>query len=1119
MSRRNTLKTLLVLVACLSWAALSPVSYAELSSSKDSEKVDATQSLKDLEARLNAIDASGNTSEKNKELIKDFYQRAIDNITAATENRAKAEQYIELMNTAPGKLDELQRDIDESRDVQVSVSDTQSIETLEQQQLEQQAKLLELRNKQADLSTKTLSEQQSISNLLEEALQQQATALADSGSQPVAEPVEVANARKALQLSEIEVANSRVEMLRQRLMSRDTRLQVLAREQQLIARQVKISSTRLTAIEDTLNRLRQTKAEEKAKQAEQREAMIDASDESVKEVASEITTLASDISNVTKRIDALLSQLDDMRQDRSRVDRYFNSMSQQLAIAGADRLASLSVDLLAQRQQFAKSLPEALDVNTLDKELTKAQLKQLSLEDKQYTFVDDSDPLTGALANELLEEQQRLLQDGVKSYRRYTAVLMDVLNEEKALRTKIDEYQNLLNSRLFWIPSASPIYVSFFDGLKTEIKSYFDLNQWTKMFKATDLDEDWSFVGIFLFLIAVCILAFHSVLKKLLNRFGENVGKVNKDKFSKTVFALIVTIILALPGPLFLIALIDWIPGGHIGLPQKLRLGLANAALLWLLLGIFRQICRSGGVAEVHFQWSPRILNLAQNHLPWFTMVLVILSFFMQVASDVHDTYQTISRLLFGAVSITLSYAIHQALKPVPVLSDDGEPIQTSRQRRFFRYFVYVLFVVLPLVMLLLSWVGYHFTALEVQNRLFLSACLLAILLVLCSLALRAVAVLERRMKLERLKAKRKAERELHESRLAADDGSEALPEVVEEPEFDMAQVSKQSRGFIGVLTVIVSIYLLAGLWGDVMPALNMFDKMELWSVSTGDPSIPVKSITVIDVVLSIFLLVMTYLGVRNIPGILEISVLRGVNLGPGGSYAITTVVKYIIVVVGVISSLNLMGLPWSKLQWLVAAMGVGLGFGLQEILANFVSGLLILFERPIRVGDTVTVGTNTGTVTKIRIRATTLTDWDRKEQIIPNKVFITEQLTNWTLSDPITRLVVKVGVAYGSDVVKVHELLTQVVTNNSTVVTDPPPSVFFVGFGDSSLDFEVRVFVPGLIELMPLVHELHMSINETFRENDVEIPFPQRDVWIREVPDARINEPLPPIPSGAQAK
>jgi len=138
----------------------------------------------------------------------------------------------------------------------------------------------------------------------------------------------------------------------------------------------------------------------------------------------------------------------------------------------------------------------------------------------------------------------------------------------------------------------------------------------------------------------------------------------------------------------------------------------------------------------------------------------------------------------------------------------------------------------------------------------------------------------------------------------------------------------------------------------------------------------------------------------KNIPGLLEIVVLQKLPIDTGGRFAVTAIARYLITVVGVVVAFGAIGVGWSKVQWLVAAISVGLGFGLQEIFANFVSGLMLLFERPIRIGDVVTVGGITGTVTRIRIRATTITDWDRKELVIPNKEFITGQVVNWTLSD-----------------------------------------------------------------------------------------------------------------------
>ena len=245
----------------------------------------------------------------------------------------------------------------------------------------------------------------------------------------------------------------------------------------------------------------------------------------------------------------------------------------------------------------------------------------------------------------------------------------------------------------------------------------------------------------------------------------------------------------------------------------------------------------------------------------------------------------------------------------------------------------------------------------------------------------------------------------------------------------------------------------------------------------------------------------------RNLPGLMEISILEPLSVEPGSRYAVTKVSRYLIYTTGVLVTISMIGVSWGDVQWLVAAMGVGLGFGLQEIFANFISGLMILFERPIRIGDTVTVGEISGTVSRIRIRATTITDFDNKELVVPNKSFVTDPLINWTLSDPVTRVVIDLGIAYGSDTEQAHAIMTKVITDHPEVLDDPNPTVFFIGFGESSLDFQIRVFVSERIKRMPLKHDLHMALDKALREAGIEIPFPQRDLHLRSVdPDVTLR-------------
>ena len=191
--------------------------------------------------------------------------------------------------------------------------------------------------------------------------------------------------------------------------------------------------------------------------------------------------------------------------------------------------------------------------------------------------------------------------------------------------------------------------------------------------------------------------------------------------------------------------------------------------------------------------------------------------------------------------------------------------------------------------------------------------------------------------------------------------------------------------------------------------------------------------------------------------------------------------------------------------------MTVGLGFGLQEIFANFVSGLILLFERPIRVGDIITLGDVTGTVTDIRIRATTVTNWDRKELIVPNRELITGRLLNWTLTDTTNRIVINLGLAYDTNVPEAREIILKAVRDHENVLADPGPNVTFEGFGDSCLNFVVRAYVASMDVRLSTVHELHLRIHEELQQRGIEIPFMQVDMNVRQLPEtAFANPPLP---------
>jgi potassium efflux system protein len=310
----------------------------------------------------------------------------------------------------------------------------------------------------------------------------------------------------------------------------------------------------------------------------------------------------------------------------------------------------------------------------------------------------------------------------------------------------------------------------------------------------------------------------------------------------------------------------------------------------------------------------------------------------------------------------------------------------------------------------------------------------------------------------------------------------------VDEQLLDIPKINAQT---IRLLNVFIALSLTLGfwmIWKNILPAFSFLEHIELWQHKVNiDNQESYKAITLINLLLAGLYLFITVVSVRNFPGLMELILFRRIAIEAGGRYAVNQLAKYVLLTIGFISVANELGGSWSQVQWLVAALSVGLGFGLQEIFANLVSGIILLFERPIRVSDTVTIGDITGKVSRIQMRATTLIDGDQKEHVVPNKTFITSQLVNWSLSDEITRLVIPVGIAYGSDVDLAHQVMLDTVMSMPLVLTEPEPSVLIVGFGDNALNFSIRVFVSEVANRMPVTHEVYRRLEMALRAHKID--------------------------------
>lgn len=320
-----------------------------------------------------------------------------------------------------------------------------------------------------------------------------------------------------------------------------------------------------------------------------------------------------------------------------------------------------------------------------------------------------------------------------------------------------------------------------------------------------------------------------------------------------------------------------------------------------------------------------------------------------------------------------------------------------------------------------------------------------------------------------------------------------------------------------------VFIALVAGYSGlYLLEIWNIYDSVtEAWSAlleygfSIEDVRITVQKILAVGLVL--YASVFTSWGIRSL---LEAEVFPRRRFDRGIRDAIKKLLHYALIFVGFLFAMSLAGVELKNFAVLAGAFGIGIGFGLQNIVNNFVSGIILLFERPIKVGDIVIIDNAWGTVLRIGLRSTVVTTLDESEIIVPNSLLVSEMVTNWSLTSPLCRISVPVGVAYGSDVPLVLRILVEAGEESTSVLSDPAPSPLFKGFGDSSLDFELRVWISDVRDRLRVRSEICQFIDRRFREEGVEIPFPQRDLHLRSVPrEFGFTHPKPQSGDGNEEK
>lgn len=758
---------------------------------------------------------------------------------------------------------------------------------------------------------------------------------------------------------------------------------------------------------------------------------------------------------------------------------------------------------LEEQRRLQVHVNKEVELQALLQELSQTRLRIISLRDQARAVAADSEAdASDLVALETLQAETReiLLQveQGLADQLRQTEVQL------RAVVALVDELEQVLRETLIWWPSHRPLNQDWLMSIPVAVQALLNPTAWTDVgaaFQRITIESPLSFLAI-LSLVGM-VIALSRSSRGRLARLAERTQHRFTDNIGHTVQAIGWSLLVALPVPLLLIALayrlnltVDSTAGVEI-----IATMLASAGLWWLVGHLVLTFIGRNGVGTVHFKWNPELLNRLRRNLAWylplqFCLILLLALSFAHPDDLVLDVVGRLTLVVTGLIAALLSWRLLAGFDRA------AERPLLPRGRKI----ILVVLLAFAGASMVLALSGYLLTVSELLMRGISTLAVIGLVWLGHRLAVRSVALSESRLRAARLREER--------AKLAAMEtntpAGEAPPDIPD-PHLSIEDINTQTRTLLRVAVAGVMVLALFWVWADILPALTWLDDRQLWTreISLPDGVVAQEIVSYQDVLLALFLAFLFIRAARNLPGLIEIILTRATQMDAAGRYSVSTLSRYLVFIVTIVSVFSLLGLRWGELQWLVAALTLGLGFGLQEVVANFVSGLIMLFERPVRVGDTITIGEYSGTVAKIRTRATTLIDWDNREVVVPNKNFITERLINWTLTDTVTRIIIPVGVSYDADPDLVTETLQKIAEEHSLVLQEPPPLVLFLQFGDSTLNFELRVFVSQLRERLEATSSLHHAIIREFRRCGIEIAYPQMDLHVRHMPDLN-QEDLP---------
>lgn len=911
----------------------------------------------------------------------------------------------------------------------------------------------------------------------------------------------VREAMEAEREAKLRAAQQKLDLLQRQLMLYEAQTEVLPIQKEALEKHVARAEARLRAWASILRKRRQSEIEADLKtfRAELADKGRDPNDSLIVQLADRWIRTVGETDRVAQ----------ELAEETAEAAHWTEELQQETEAIEESRgrsgglPSSLGLTLQLLKTKLPPTSHFRARINAVNESLEESRQLQTQLELTLEGLVDrrranifaDALPELQAVSGEITESEAKLISKFIADLTSHQSRLLELQTQLELQREAVAELGALIDANVVWIKNQPAFRWSDFVASWTALRMLVKPSNLLLLSRGL-LDGLLRRPGLMLLAILV-IGAMVFAGKRLRRRIAEH-GRSARSRQSvslrPTFMATLLSWALVLPLVALLYIIAEALQAS--GLDDPLTLATSSAfqmvALAVLPVELLRQAVRREGLAVAHFDADDGSLVAVRR---WLRILVdvgspLLLLFIVASLLGRNPSIVALARTTFLAGMLLISLVFYKTFEPKAGIFSARIRQNPDSWMSRLRHVYYVPIVLAPLALAAVAMLGYGSGAAVLVERLYWT-------LWLCLLAYYIGGLVRRWLLTQRRRLAMAVHRErLEESERIGIGGVEIEPTA----NLAASEINAQTTRLIQTFLFIAALAGVALIWAPVLPAVQYLNNFGLWDIKD-DNGLVIRKITLANLVYTLPIVVLTWASLRNLPGLVEGVLLERLPLDKPARYAITTLGTYALGIIGLAVSAQTLGLRWDNIQWLVAALGVGLGFGLQEIFANFVSGLILLFEQPIRVGDVVTLGDTTGVVARIRMRATTVTNWDRQELIIPNKDLITGRLVNWTLSDSTNRVVINVGVAYGSDTDAACQLLSTICDEHHNVASDPEALVIFEGFGDSTLNISVRCYLTSLDHRLRTIHELHTMINRRFSDAGIEIAFPQRDLHLRSLP------------------